>query len=432
MVQKKMPNRKRSKKQKSSIPSSVGTSMGSLTLSGVPSSFSSVSTSRKSVPNVRPRPRARRAQPVRAEDKEWFVLYTKDVRATDSTGVLFSSILHPVLFPATPYYARCVNFTHRVERRWEFEIMITAALTTGIRVAAVPIDDPSPTPNMSAEIAYQQVANGRAALAAVSGTVDTKARIPMVSSTARLSNSSPMALSSLVGFSSGTIFLFLLDTPMGVSDAAVVKVTLLGRVSLSEQGPFTGFMSYESQSHDKRTVSMAITDITATVQFETHVGGSGYLDGNTYMAVMSEGKDPTGVTFSVPKLGFQQIYTSLPGTKAAGWRNVDEVAGFPVYFTVAVLSQGNAVLVGWMDLQQARTFLIAPHSVTSGSAYGVDNSKKWIEVFSLTETTGKGTVYFTPLGQMGALLAGRPFHLPPKECMSSAHSLSSSMSSLNL
>lgn len=309
--------------------------------------------------------------------------------------------------------------------------MITAATVTGVRVAAIPVDDPSPQPTMTETIAYQQVANGRAALAAVTGTTDVRTRVPMVGSTVRLSNASPMALSSLIGFSTGSIFLYLLDAPVGVSTSTCVTVTLLARIILRESGPFTGFMNYEGPGVGASTFDLVVTDSTQVVQFETHVPGSGYLDGNTYLAVMSVGKSPSGMSWTsgFPPTG--QIYTALPEAKTGdGWKNVDGVKAPPIYFTVAPLAAGSLVMVGWLDLRQARTFLIAPHSVQSGSAFGVKSDGTWKDLFSVA-ASGSVTIHFISLGAHAALLSGKRFQ-SLSSIGSSARSLSSSMSNLSL
>lgn len=406
----------------------------------LPSHFSSVSSQRtnttSNASSTKKRRRRKRAARVssRSEDSEWFVMYSRQICSlSPGQGVLFQSILHPMLFPNTPYFARCQNFTHRIERFWEFEIMITAAVTTGVRIAAVPVDDPSPQPAMNPIVAYQQVANRRAALAAVTGTVDVRARIKMVTSTMKLSNATPQRLSSLVGFSSGTIFLVNLDPPVGVNTSTCLTVTLLARVSLQEFGPFTGFMVFENLPPEGN-YTMKVTDCTQVVPFETHHGGSGYLDGNTYLAILSDGKPPSGVTWDPDIIKPGQIYTSMPKAKQGAWKNTDSVVITPTYFCVAELSAGNNVFVGFTDLQQARTFLVAPHSVMSGAVIGVDKTKKWFEAFESTSTTGNLWIYFVTLGSMANLVAGRNFRAPmaPHPGPQGVLSLSSSMTNLSL
>lgn len=336
-----------------------------------------------------------------------------------------------MFFPDTPYFTRSFNHTHRVEESWEFEILITAATTTGVRVAAIPVDDPTPRPVMNRTIAFQQVANKRAAIASVTGTRDSQARVPMVGTTVRLSNARPPFRSSLVGFAVGSIFLFLLDHPIGIEDTTKIFVTLLARVRLRLFGPFTGFLAFEVKPPVSQNALLRFSDVTKNRQFITHPAGSGYLDANRYLAVYDNGipLDKEGAKWVTPPV-VGEIYTAVVPSSNQ-WFNVNDSVLRPIYYTVADLGGGDSVFVGFEDLHQARTFVVSPHSVVSGSATGFGSSskgdKKWNETWQQLPTSGKFDLFFILLGQ-NVVSRVLDFQDSPGE----THCLLRSMSNLSL
>lgn len=379
------------------------------------------------------------------EDREWFLMYRGQITTATQPGILFVSIIHPQFFPMTPYYTRCFNFTHRIEVFWEFEIMITSAVTTGVRVAAIPVDDPSPSPLMNDVIAFQQVANGRAAIATVTGTVDVRSRVGMVGTTVRMSNGSPLRTSSIVGFSVGSIFLYLLDPPIGINTTTVLNVTLLARVGLREFGPFTGFMGFEVLPPGP-AIKLTINNVTTTVGYETHHGGSGYLDGNRYMAVLITGKPVAGTTWDpTPRVG--KIYTCVVSAKVDRWRNTNDIAGIPKYYCVGDLGSGDVVIVGFSDITQAKLFISQPYSVRGGAALGLGttdtySNKPWKDTWDIA-ATGKVEIFFPELSTSDINLAAfhdsrmdfrgtQHFALTPPQSQYDVCSLSSVLSDLEL
>ncbi|ARK19507.1 polyprotein [Salmovirus WFRC1] len=356
-------------------------------------------------PQKQKRPRRRRQAGSRTgqtDDSQWFMIHREAISTSTQSGVLFSSILHPSLFPATPYYTRCSNFTHRIERSWEFRIMITTASFTGSRVAVIPVNDPSPDAVMSETVAFQQVANGRAAIATSTGASDQRSFVKMYGATTTLSNANPSVQSSLVGFSVGTFFVYLLDPPIGLAQGAALLVTVLARVALTVVGPFTGFLTFEANptDHGAPPVELKISDVTKDRSFITH-SKSSYLDFGRYLAIEGPSVTLDSAEWAV-KPEFSRIYASL-SPPADSWYNNQDEKIMPEFYTEGDLGGGVHVMIGWPTIQDARTFTVSPSSVVNGRALGFGSTdskakKKWSETWSGGSESGQRSIFFVAIG----------------------------------
>lgn len=341
--------------------------------------------------STRPRRRKRTPRGVTGVQMEFFQVFRGEVTTTTSPGVLFQRILHPALFPKTPYFSACVNSTHRMEHIWEWRVMITTATFTGSRVAVIPVDDPSPNAIMDERTAFQQVAAGRAAIATVTGTEDRNSFISSFSTTMRLSNALPQESESWVGFANGSVFVYLLDQPIGLSGTVTLNITVLARPRLTVFGPFASFMFTENIFQPGTGVTLSVAqpsakDVSVLFRYQGLVLDTGY-----YMAVVKGGTKTTDGTWTGDFLK-GQIYR-CDQTKS-GWVNKSAVAGKPVYFCYYDSDSSNFLLVGFVDIGEAYTFVVSPQSVASGNEYCVTQGTAGVKYNTLFD----GTVYvFNPL-----------------------------------
>lgn len=161
-------------------------------------------------------------------------------------GPLENLVLHPTTFPNTPYYTQCQHHTHRRERTWHVDIRVTTASNTGFRAAVLLLADPRMLGRtLPSSVIWSAVMNQTGAIATSTGTGSTRATFRVPATTPTLSNSAlNSALTTTVGFAAGSIAVYLLDPPIGITGNSKVTVTVLARVELTLIGPITGFMAW--------------------------------------------------------------------------------------------------------------------------------------------------------------------------------------------
>lgn len=348
----------------------------------------------KQVPTKQKRRRVRRARALGSSEVGFFEVFKTTLSSTSQQGVLFSSIMHPVFFPNTPYFSSTVNFTHRVEHSWDWKVMITTASFTGVRVAVIPIDDPSPNAEINSQIAFQQVAAGRAAVATSTGTTDKSSSVTSVGSTMRLSNAVPrQGGDSWLGFANGSVFVYLLDAPIGMSANALLQVTVLARPRLTVSGPFVGFITAEAPAPPGSVVTLQVTTPSSTDITTTYHYQGLELDAGYYMD-WYKNKAPTTDGSWSGKFTLNSVYQCDQTT--TGWTNVAATAGKPTFF-VPFASGNDVLLVGFIDLKQAYTFCLSPSAVTKGAAYSITQSGSAVK-YSARFTGGIYT--FVPISNL--------------------------------
>lgn len=198
----------------------------------------------------RRKPKKSRRRMVSDNRAPWWLLAEFSVTSTTPAGPLETIVLHPTLFPDTPYQTQCAHHTHRRERMWELDIRVTTASTTGLRAAVLFLADPRMISTaLPSSLIWSAVMNKQGTLATSTGTGQTRTRFHVPTTTPLLSNAAPdssLGL-NLTGFAAGVVGVYLLDPPIGLSGNSKVSITVLARVSMDQHGPVTGFLGWSSK-----------------------------------------------------------------------------------------------------------------------------------------------------------------------------------------
>lgn len=308
-------------------------------------------------------------------------------------GPLRTVVLHPTLFPDTPYATQCAHHTHRVETRWHLDIRVTAAATTGLRAAVLFMADPRMgARELPSGVVWSAVLNGQGTIASSTGNGQTKTSFHLPRTTQALSNAAidPSLGANLSGFAAGAVCIHLLDPPIGLTNTTSVNITILAKVELRLQGPITGFMAWSGtpipgpgpgphpapQPTDGFTVTIPPTD---NIPLNSHTA-SAWLAGGMYWRL----PDAPGGDFSGSIWTFS-VYQNR-GNAAMHWENNDQAERDPRYF-VTWEEPGSGVLqvVGFENYQDAynqatgHTGLVA-HGVECCISYN-NNTVKWEDRF---------------------------------------------------
>lgn len=246
-----------------------------------------------------------------------------------SPGPLEIILLHPTTFPNTPYNTQCQHHTHRREHLWEVDIRVTTAANTGFRASVLFLADPRLIgKQLPADIIWSAVLNHTGAIATSTGTGSTKARFHVPSTTPLLSNAyiPDGAGANVTGFAAGTVVVYLLDPPIGITGNSHVIVTVLARVKLTQVGPITGYMNWTTQSSPGPGPGPVPPPQPTQEGFRLSVGGSQIIPLNAHSA-------------SAWLAG--GCYWKLPEAPGADFKG--EILGFSVYQIV------NHAAYNWMD-----------------------------------------------------------------------------------
>lgn len=198
-----------------------------------------------------PRPRRSRTK---GSSLPWFLLGEFAVTADTPPGPLETLLLHPTEFPETPYATACSHHTHRTEHWWEFQTQVTTAANTGLRAALVLLPDPRLDPNsLTSTLAWSAVLAKQGAMMTSTGQGVTTSKLHAPPTTSLLSNAAPpQGVGSWVGFAMGSVCIYLLDAPIGLTSNSKVTITVLARPHLTVHYPLTGFVAWTT-SHIQPT-----------------------------------------------------------------------------------------------------------------------------------------------------------------------------------
>nr|QUS52785.1 hypothetical protein 3 [Mute swan feces associated tombus-like virus 5] len=215
--------------------------------------FTGVSTGRRQTqPGSRGRGRRRGTRPARpatqqpgsrgARWTEWFAVATHEITSSTSEGPLDAYTLHPLTLPTSPYATQLANYTHRKEERWEFRIYMTTASTTGSRVAALVVPDPTHATRLTSDMVWGAICNNRGVMVDSTGNMSRDSRFAVQSATVLLSNAALPGNESYLGYTAGTLTLWLLQRPIGLNDKNVLlKCTVMARCLCRGVNPIPGF-----------------------------------------------------------------------------------------------------------------------------------------------------------------------------------------------
>lgn len=108
------------------------------------------------------------------------------------------------------------------------------------------LPDPNITNSLTADVVWGSIANGRGCMIDCVGNRSREARFQITSATPRLSNSTPQAQDSLLGFASAMLHGWLLQAPIGIEASSFLSMTVLARCCLETYNPIPGFAMMQS------------------------------------------------------------------------------------------------------------------------------------------------------------------------------------------
>lgn len=155
--------------------------------------------------------------------------------------------LHPQSMPSTPYATALAHYTHRREWRWEFKAHCTSASNTGCRFGCFVLPDPTIIDGITSEMVWSAITNGLGALIDSVGVSSKTKTMSVQSATNILSNALPGPGESHLGYAIGTLILYLLDTPIGITTTDKVRLVVLCRCQYTPHNPVPGFGLFESK-----------------------------------------------------------------------------------------------------------------------------------------------------------------------------------------
>lgn len=371
----------------------------------------------------------------------WWLMGQFQVSSTTPSGPLELMVLHPTTFPGTPYAAMCMHHTHRIEHRWELNIEITTATTTGARVAVFALPDPDWNPGtIPPEMVWGSCLNGMGTLATVTGTGQHRSRFVMTTSTRRLSNAVPPT-SNYLGYAAAVIVVYLLEKPIALTSTGALTITVMARVSMQVVNPIPGFLAFATapmpgpgpEPHPTTAAwsiqianSKATTNIPST-WYNSHTG-SAWLAGGIYLKLPDTRPTSGDYIVSGNPRGFT-VYTLT--VNATNWHNNRGTTRTPKYFTTWYEPLSSVCqIVGFEQLENAinqakgETGLI-PSGVESCLIYS-GTPKSWSTYFTLN-VTGANTIGFVehtttsksapvyPTTAYEVAQRGLPVNLPPRQ-----------------
>lgn len=284
------------------------------------------------------KPRRRKhqsAKKVTGAQTGWFLLGEFHITASSQPGPATTLLLHPTEFPGTPYHTACSHHTHRRELSWQLDIQVTTASNTGFRGAVMLCPDPRMDPNtMTSSLVWSAVLSGYGAMMTSTGTGRQKATLRAPQTTNELSNAPPpRGSTSWVGFALGTLVVYVLEPPIGLTADSRVTITVLARPNLQLLYPMSGFLAWADNGGNPGpepvgagwscTIDNPGTDTIAT---NSHTA-SASLAGGKYWRL-----DNTRPTWCKGPLWVFAIYAA--DHQATGWQDNDSQPHDPRYFVV--------------------------------------------------------------------------------------------------
>lgn len=198
---------------------------------------------RSTTARARPGPRRSRA-PVRGNTPvwtEWFTVSSTNITSTAKQGPLDAIALHPTTLPDTPYATANLNFTHRIEYRWQIKCYITTASFTGTRIACLAFTDPNQHDRLTTAMVWGAVANGRGAMMDSCGNSSKAVSFQLQTATRVLSNAKPPVDDNLIGYAAAHLITWILQGPIGLKDNSDLNATIMARCLQKGLNPIPGF-----------------------------------------------------------------------------------------------------------------------------------------------------------------------------------------------
>lgn len=338
----------------------------------------------------------------------WWLVGQFEITSKSQPGTLDLLVLHPTSFPGTPYAAACQHHTHRREKHWDLRIEVTAATTTGARVACFALPDPDWSPsNISQDMVWSACMNGMGTMANVTGVGNTGGSFRLRTATSKLSNALPPP-GNYLGYAGAMLVVYLLQPPLAISGPGALTVTVLARVNLEVLNPVPGFMAFTQQppapgpgpgpGPSSWTIQLPAGKTTATIAaqwYNSHVA-SAWLAGGIYLRLPATKPTSTSDVYITGTPKTFAVYTCTVATQ--NWHDNDSTVRVPAYFTTWN-EPGSSItqVVGFMGpenaINQARkeTALI-PHGAECCLIYS-GTPGKWQDYFVLP-STGAATIGF--------------------------------------
>lgn len=312
----------------------------------------------------------------------WFPIQETAITSATNPGPLHQAVLHPKNFPSTPYYNAMNNFAFREEGIWEAQVVITAASLTGARVAVYIDPDLSLDPREPSRAqVLGWVQNGIGLMVSATGTGTQAGRLRHGRATTQLSNSTPTGM-TVLGFAVGSLTVYLLDPPIGISQTVNLQLSVLARVQVRGILPANGFMDLEppwpplpgpgpapGPAYEIRCdFSKGSEKADKKVPQVPHTGDMFLAPGNYWLTAQKDGFEW--------KVRDQWMGAPLPWhvyqceEKTKNWENdLGEKALKPQYFAVYESDAGSwQGLVGFEGLRDAIQCCTAPQLVPTGAA----------------------------------------------------------------
>lgn len=345
---------------------------------------------------AQPRPtKSRRGKP-RGLNLPWFLLGQFSVTSDQGPGPMETLLLHPTEFPDTPYATACSHHTHRVEHMWEFKTEVTTASNTGLRAALVLLPDPRLDPNsLTPPIVWSAVLAGQGAMMTSTGQGNKSAKLTAPPTTHMLSNAAPpQGVTSWVGFAIGSLVIFLLEPPIGITGTSKVNITVLARPVMTLHYPLSGFMAW-TQSAVQPTPQGAGWSFTIGPQanpmtLNSHTA-SASLAGGCYWQL-----DNTRPSWCSGDLWVYGVYSC--DHQGYDWQDNDSQSHNPNYYVIWRESGSTVTqVIGFRDFRDARNqvdgyYTAVPHGAELCIVYS-NSTVQYRDRFE--GLTSGGTVHMT-------------------------------------
>lgn len=291
----------------------------------------------------------------------WFTIARGFIDQNTPTGVIQRVLLHPASMPDSPYWSALLHHTHRREHWWEFRTMVTTASFTGCRLATVAVTDPITTMrDPTVDQVYELCANKRGSMSTTTRTSQHTTKFSITSATRILSNAEGDGTDQL-GFTSATVFVYLCDPLVGLGTGYQLQFTILARVSLTPLNSMPGFGITPIAPPPTDAIIITLPDVGAEVPRWSHIGST-ELAGGMYWDAQNTDKQHWSAQMQLNTVYHSEVQTN------AQWANNRSAGNLAPKYFVRFNSASRYIIVGFVDLGQARTFCTHPSKVSAGAA----------------------------------------------------------------
>lgn len=239
--------------------------------------------------------------------------------------------------PSTPYSTALAHYTHRREEAWEFKAHCTSAANTGTRLGCFVLPDPTIVDGITPEMVWSAITNGLGALIDSVGLSSRSRTMTVRSATNILSNALPGPGESHLGYACGTLILYLLDPPMGITTNDRVRLVVLCRCRYTPYNPVPGFGLFESKILQSPKVPPGPPDWQMVVKYAySDVGNDPSMMGFTANSSKKYAAWCVSHTGNIPLAGgYYFIFAGVGGTAPT----LDQVISGSEYSNVTI--KGN-------------------------------------------------------------------------------------------